>query len=378
MKAALFTDSYLPNTDGVVSSILAYRRGLEAAGHKWVIFAPDAPGYKDAPGDEVLRFSGVKFPPYPEYRAVLFPYSISPATAKRHKIELVHSKALMSMGVAGYSFARRCRLPCMASMETMIPDGVHYLSKNRQVQAFGKDIAWSYLKWLYSHYDLVTAPSKHTKARLARHGIESEVLPSPVDTNRFKPNPAGGAAVRRELGIGMGTKLVLSVGRVVKEKNYDFMLRAAKKVRDPRVKFLIVGKGPYLDRLKLEAARMDVAHKFHFTGFILTKDQLVNYYNAADAFVFASKFETQGLTLLEAFACGKPAAVLEGTAMEELVREGKNGRLFFEDEDDCAEKLLMCIGEKKKLAPGARKTALEHSIPRLTERLVGFYERLLE
>ena len=44
MKAALFTDSYLPNTDGVVSSILAYKRGLEAAGHGWVVFAPDAPG----------------------------------------------------------------------------------------------------------------------------------------------------------------------------------------------------------------------------------------------------------------------------------------------------------------------------------------------
>ncbi|MEI8080182.1 MAG: glycosyltransferase, partial [bacterium] len=153
MKAALFTDSYLPNTDGVVSSILAYRSGLEAAGHKWAIFAPDAPGYKDAPGDEVLRFSGVKFPPYPEYRAVLFPYSISAKTAKKHGISLVHSKAMMSMGVAGYSFARRAHLPCMASMETMIPDGVHYLSRNRHVQAFGKDFAWSYLKWLYSHYD---------------------------------------------------------------------------------------------------------------------------------------------------------------------------------------------------------------------------------
>ncbi|MCX6770522.1 MAG: glycosyltransferase [Candidatus Micrarchaeota archaeon] len=378
MKAALFTDSYLPNTDGVVSSILAYRRGLEAAGHKWAVFAPDAPGYKDAPGDEVLRFSAVKFPPYPEYRAVLFPYSISAKTAQRHKIQLVHSKAMMSMGVAAYSFARRCRLPCMASMETMVPDGVHYLSKNRQVQAFGKDIAWSYLKWLYSHYDLVTAPSRHTKARLARHGIESEVLPSPVDTLRFKPKPSGGAQVRRELGYGKADKLVLSVGRVVKEKNYDFILRAAKKVRDPRVKFLIVGKGPYLDHLKLEAARMDVARKFHFTGFILAKEKLIDYYNAADAFVFTSKFETQGLTLLEAFACGKPAAVLEGTAMEELVREGKNGHLFFEDEEDCAEKLLMCIDEKKWLAAGARRTALEHSIPRLTERLVGLYRRLLE
>jgi len=378
MKAALFTDSYLPNTDGVVSAILAYRRGLEAAGHKWVIFAPDAPGYKDAPGDEVLRFAGMKFPPYPEYRAALFPYAISEKTAQKHGIQLVHSKAMATMGIAAYKFARRSHLPCMASVETMIPDGVHYLSKDASIQAFGKKFAWSYLKWMYSHYDLVTAPSEHTKARLARHGIEAEVLPSPIDTNRFKPNASGGAQVRRELGYTKKTKLVLSVGRVVKEKNYDFLLRAAKKTRDPSVRFLIVGKGPYLDTLKRKAAAAGVAQKFHFTGFILTKDKLIDYYNAADAFVFASKFETQGLTLLEAFACAKPVAVLEGTAMEELVREGKNGYLFSDSEEKCVEALMKCIEQKKRLAPCARKTALEYSIPRLTAKMVGLYKRLLE
>jgi len=377
MKAALFTDSYLPNTDGVVSSILAYRRGLEAQGHKWVVFAPDAPGYHDAPDDEVLRFAGLPFPPYPQYRAVIFPYAISARTAQRHGIQLVHSKAMMTLGIAAYKFARRSRIPCMASVETMIPDGVHYISGHRGVQAFGKSFAWSYLKWLYSHYALVTAPSKHTQARLARHGIESEVLPSPVDTGRFRPDAAGGAQARRALGLPKDAKLVLCAGRVVKEKNYDFILRAAKEVRDPRVKFLFVGSGPYLGALKREAVRMGVEKRVAFAGFV-PDDRLVSCFNAADAFVFASKFETQGLTLLEAFACGKPAAVLSGTAMGELVSEGKNGHIFSEGGKDCAEKLLMCIDGKGRLAGGARKTALAHSIPNMTGRLVGFYKRLLE
>jgi len=377
MKAALFTDSYLPNTDGVVSSILAYRRGLAAAGHKWVVFAPDAPGYSDAPGDEVLRFAGVPFPPYPQYRAVIFPYAISARTAQKHGIQLVHSKAMMTLGIAAYKFARRSRIPCMASVETMIPDGVHYLSGHKGVQAFGKSFAWSYLKWLYPHFGLVTAPSQHTRARLERHGITAEVLPSPVDTGRFRPDPRGGAQARQELGFPKDAKLALCVGRVVKEKNYDFILRAARQVRDPRVKFLFVGSGPHLGALKREALRMGVEKRVAFAGFV-PDSRLVSYFNAADSFVFASHFETQGLSLLEAFACGKPAAVLEGTAMEELVREGKNGCLFSEDEKDCAEKLLACIEGKKRLASGARETALEHSIPKLTGRLVGMYKRLLE
>jgi len=377
MKAALFTDSYLPNTDGVVSSILTYRRGLESAGHKWAIFAPDAPGYIDAPDDEVLRFASIPFPPYPEYRAVLFPYSISAKTAQKHNISLVHSKAMMTLGVAAYRFARRAHLPSLASMETMVPDGVHYLSKDPNLQAFGKKFAWSYLKWLYSHFDLVTAPSQHARARLARHGIETEVLPSPVDTDVFKPNAKAGAAIRREIGAGK-QKIILSVGRVVKEKNYDFILRTAKKMRDENVKFVVVGKGPYLEHLKREAMRLGVAHKFYFAGFIISKEKLINYYNAADALVFASKFETQGLTLLEAFACAKPAAVLGGTAMEELIINGKNGYLFSEDEQECAEKLLKCIAGGKKLADGARKTALDYSVPKCTQKLVSIYNRLLE
>ncbi|MFA6327955.1 MAG: glycosyltransferase [Candidatus Micrarchaeia archaeon] len=375
MKAALFTDSYLPNTDGVVSSILAYRRGLAAEGHGWVVFAPDAPGYNDAPDDEVLRFSGVPFLPYPQYRAVLFPYMISAKTAQKHKIQLVHSKAMMTLGIAAYKFARRSHLPCMASVETMVPDGVHYISGHKGVQAFGKNVAWSYLKWLYSHFDLVTAPSMHTQARLARHGIEAEVLPSPIDTGRFRPDAAGGARARRELGYSGKDRLVLSVGRVVKEKNYDFMLRAAKESRDANLRFLIVGSGPYLGALKKEAQRLGVEKRVAFAGFV-PGEKLVSYFNAADAFVFASRFETQGLSLLEAFACGKPAAVLSGTAMEELVQEGRNGHLFSESRGECTEALLKCMEGGKKLAPGARETALGYSIPKCTKKLVSFYRRL--
>ena len=71
MNIALFTDSYLPTRDGVVSSILAYRQGLEAAGHRMLIFAPELDGAKKEAG--VFRYASVKFPPYPEYRAAIFP-----------------------------------------------------------------------------------------------------------------------------------------------------------------------------------------------------------------------------------------------------------------------------------------------------------------
>ncbi|MFA6489882.1 MAG: glycosyltransferase [Candidatus Micrarchaeia archaeon] len=371
MNIAMFTDSYLPNTDGVVSSILAYKKGLEAKGHRMLVFAPDAAMAKKEPG--VHRFAAVPFPPYPEYRAAILPY-VSSKIAKTNDISLIHCKAMMTMGLSAVTFAARTKLPAMASLETMIPEGTHYIIKHKSAESIGRKIGWAYLKWFYGRFRLVTSPSKHTQAMLAENKIESIVLPSPIDTDRFVHN-SHGAKVKKTLGMA-GKKVIASVGRVVQEKNYSFLVKTAAHMPNDSV-FMIVGKGPYLDALKQEAWKAGVSGKFVFTGFV-PEETLVDYYNAADAFVFPSKFETQGLTHLEAMGCGKPAVVLKDTPMEEVIVEGKNGFSFSEDEKSCAEALLKCVEKKDSMADAARKTALEHSIPSCTEKLLGCYKRLLE
>jgi 1,2-diacylglycerol 3-alpha-glucosyltransferase len=372
MKIALFTDSYTPNTDGVVSSILAYKGGMEKLGHEYFIFSPDAEGMK--PEKNEFRFHSVKFPPYPQYRAALFPH-VSGDVAKKTGVGLVHSKAMVNMGLSAISFAKRCKLPSMASLETMIPDGVHYVIKHKGAQQMGKQLAWSYLKWFYSNFDLVTAPSKHAQGLMRQNGIESEVLPSPINTEFFKPN-ANGKKIRKELGLEK-KKLVIAIGRIVKEKNYSFFIKVAKVLRDPDVKFVIAGRGPYLEELQREIAASGVADKFVIEGF-LPREKLVDFYNAGDVFLFASPFETQGLVQLEAMACGTPACIMNGTAPAECILDGKNGHVFAEDPYECAEKLLDCIEKRKKFSPEARKAALEYSVPTLSRKLEEKYRRLLE
>ncbi len=374
MKAALFTDSYLPTTDGVVSSILAYKAGLEKKGHKWYIFAPDAKGALPEPG--VYRCKSITFPPYPQYRAAIFPY-VGGEIAKKTGVQLVHSKAMATMALAAISFASRCHLPSIASLETMIPDGVHYIIKNEGAQQIGKKIAWEYLKWLYSNFDIVTAPSRHTQRLLAENRVESEVLPSPVDAGFFKPNRRG-ESVKKEFGLA-GKKLVLTVGRIVKEKDYSFLVKAAQAMRDPGTYFLIMGRGPYLGELQKEIEKAGVQGRVRIEGSFFDRKKLVDIYNAGDVFAFASPFETQGLVHLEAMACGTPACCLEGTAPAEAIANGKNGFVFSHDPKDCAEKLARCIEMKGKLSQAARKTVVDrYSIPSLSEKLAEKYRRLLE
>lgn len=373
MNVAMFTDSYLPNCDGVVSSILSYRRALEEEGHRMFVFAPDADMAKKEHG--VYRFAAVRFPPYPEYRAAIFPF-VSPEIARKNGIGLVHCKAMVNMGIAAISFASRCKLPAMASLETLIPEGSHYIIPLEGARKIGRKIGWAYLKWFYKHFRLVSAPSRHAQSLLAQNGIESVVLPSPVDTDRFRPEAADGAKVRKEMGLA-SKRVIATVGRVVKEKNYSFLVKVAKKMREPDAVFLIVGKGPYLDELRKEAFAAGVSNRFVFAGFV-PPERLVDYYNAADAFVFPSRFETQGLTLLEALSCGKPSCVIGDSPMEEVVAEGKNGFVFGDDEGECAEKLSACLQKGAKMAGAARKSALEYSVPKCTKRLLGAYGSLLE
>lgn len=372
MKVALFTDSYLPVRDGVVSSILSFRSGLRQKKHDMYVFAPSLPHAKAEAG--VFRYPSVKFFPYPDYRAAILP-GVHPSAARKVHPQLVHSKAMVNMGLAAISYARMKKIPAMASLETMIPDGVHYVLPHSSMHGFGKEIAWSYLRWFYSNFSLVTAPSAHAQGIMQENGIEAQVLPSPVDTQKFRPNRHG-KIVKKQLGLA-GKKVVLSVGRVVKEKNYSFLVRTAKRMRGGGVVFLIAGKGPYLDELKKEAQSSGVASSFHFAGFV-PDALLVDYYNAADCFVFPSSFETQGLSALEAFACGKPAAVLDNTPMSELVVEGKNGYVFGNDEKECAEKIMACLEKSRRMSPAARSTALKYSIPKCTDALLKCYKKLLE
>lgn len=132
--------------------------------------------------------------------------------------------------------------------------------------------------------------------------------------------------------------LFLTVSRMAKEKNVEFLLRglAALKQREAQpFQVLFVGEGP--DREALEALRNELGLKdvCHFTGQV-ENERIPLYYQAADAFLFASKTETQGIVLLEAFAGKTPVIALRASGVEDIVTDGKTGLLTEENPDSFA------------------------------------------
>ncbi len=383
MKIGFFTDTYLPNVDGVVRAIVNFRGELERRGNEVCVFASGSEEDGRANTDKRVFFhTGFKFPPYPQYKVPLFPFPKARKQVREEGIELVHSHAMASMGIAAIDSAKSLKLPLVGTFHTLVPKGIQILTKNKWGRQAGEAVAWKVVELFYKPFDLVTAPSKVVCSMLEEHGVENcEPVPNGIDLKRFAQNLDRKWA-RTPLHLRPSEKLVLVAGRFSREKNVDSVIRAFDRVRrEQKVHLVISGEGPAKPEVQALVEKMGLGRDVSFLGF-LPEQELPLYYAAADVFVTASTFETQGLTVLESMACGTPVVGADSMAIPETLQDGRNGFLFKPyDETDLSEKIIkaLCLkpAEKKRMRENARKTAEKHSIPKMTDRLVKAYGKVM-
>ncbi len=384
LNIAFYSDSYLPAVDGVVMSILEFKRELERRGHKVYIFASasmrDKKRYE---ASDVFLHTGMRFKPYPQYSVALFPYySSMPIQLKKLDIDIVHSHTPFMMGFAGLLAAKMGRYPLAATFHTMVNSASlsAYYPKNRALRNFYSAYLWKYTKFFYKSCDVTIAPSRAVAAMLSRHQIKNTaVVPNSVDLKRFNPRVSG-EKLRKRLGIRDGERVVLYLGRISKEKRVDIMLKAAKLLlkKHDDLKFVVGGSGPELDSMKHLVTRLGIGHKTNFLGFVKNED-LPSLYAASDMLCLPShRFETQGIVAVEAMAVGKPVVGSDDLALKDLIKSGKNGEKFRSlDHADCARKIERVLNNKDAYKTNAVNTARNYSTERVTDELLKTYEHLV-
>lgn len=383
MRLAFFSDSWVPNIDGVVTALVNYRSELEKRGHEVYVFTTGSRQNIDDNDDPyVHHYRAVPFPPYPQYRLALYPFP-SKSVVKRENIDVVHSHAIASMGIAAIKTAHDLRLPLVGTYHTMIPYGARLLTKQEWTRQIIESIAWKAIRMFYRPFDLVTAPSDAARKSLVENGVgvPTMVVPNGIDTEWYNPKVSG-KAMRRELGLKRGQHMILSTGRLSHEKHVDVLIQAMSLVlQELDAKLVITGGGPAEHSLQALARELNLQDKIVFTGFV-PKQKLVEYYAAAEVMATASTFETQGLALLEAMAAGKPAVGARAMAIPEAVKDNKTGFLFepFHVED-CAEKIVKVLTARKstydRWSRNARAMAVRNSIPAATEELLKAYDKVI-
>ena len=379
MRIALFTDTYLPTIDGVVTSILTTRRQLEADGHEVVVFAPDDPGRRMPSDPRTIPLRARAFRSYPGYRLAMFPgHEVD--LVKDLDIDVIHSHGVGFVGVKGLWSAWQARIPIVQTFHTMIQDTLPFYSPfglNLHLLERGLRL---YLRIFLRKCQGVVVPSRAVLDEILALSPEAsiaDVIPTGVDPVRFHP-ALSGHEVRNRWGLN-GNDVILHVGRVAPEKNLQTLIHAFPRIqaRNPDAKLLIVGSGPYLEKYYDVVRPLGLSGDVIFTGFVPDED-LPKYYAAADVFAIASRFETQGLVVLEALASGTPVAGANYRAIPEFVREGVNGALFDpQDPAACAGAIQRCLDERDAMREAARASVIPYSVDRCTRRLEGVYERLL-
>ena len=379
MKIALFTDSYLPTVVGVVTSVLTTRRQLEADGHEVVVFAPEDPQRRVKHDRNTIFVRAHELRHYPGYRLAMFP-GREVDQVKDLGVDVIHIHGIGTVGIKGLWASWQAKIPSVQTFHTMIQDTLPFYSPfgiNLHVLERGLRL---YLRIFLRKSTGVVVPSRAILDEILELSPEAsitDVIPTGVDPDRFSPSVSG-QSVRTKWGLD-GREIILHVGRVAPEKNLHTLIRAFPRIQEtnPDARLLVVGSGPYLERYYDLVRHMDLAGDVIFTGFVPDAD-LPRYYAAADCFAIASKFETQGLVILEALAAGRPVAGANFRAIPEFVHEGQNGFLFDpNDEAGCAEAVVRCLAHRSQMLTAARESALPFSVANCTRRLEHVYERLV-
>ena len=368
MRIAMVTDSYYPTKDGVVTSVSITKRALEEKGHEVFVVAPD-PGEKDRI-EGVIYIGSVRFRSYAGYFIPIMP-SMALRKLERLGIDIIHIHGIAVMALRGLVYSRQLGVPAVMTFHTMVGDVLKFYSPVSLDAGFLERMAWKYMRGMIRRMDAVVVPTPSIEKELSSlsEPKRMECIPTGTDVERFHPG-ADGTAFRREHGLE--GKVVASVGRLSFEKNIDMVIRAMK---DVDATLLIVGDGPSRPSLEALAKEMGVEDRVVFTGYIDNKD-VMSAYAASDMLVSASRFETQGLSVLEAMASGIPVACCDARAFHDIIEDGVNGFLF-KGEDDCADAIRRCLEASEEVRRNSLATALDNSEESASQRLVDLYESLV-
>ncbi|MEB3231364.1 MAG: glycosyltransferase family 1 protein [Leptolyngbyaceae bacterium] len=369
MRIALFTETFLPKVDGIVTRLSHTVDHLQRQGNQVLVVSPDG-GLKEYKGAKIYGVPGFPMPLYPELKLAI-PRPAIGEELENFKPDLVHLVNPAVLGLGGLYYAKALNVPLVASYHTHLPK---YLEHYNMGMLEG--VLWELLKVAHNQARLNLCTSTAMQQELTAHGIERvQVWQRGVDTELFQPELAN-REMRSHLSQGHpDSPLLLYVGRLSAEKEIDRIKPVLES--SPGARLALVGDGPH--RAELEQHFAGTAT--HFVGY-LTGKPLGEAFASADAFIFPSRTETLGLVLLEAMAAGCPVVAARSGGITDIVDDGVNGYLFDPKDDTGAikatQKLLAQAEEREQLRQNARHEAERWGWAAATKQLEDFYRSILE
>lgn len=385
MRIGLFTDTYPPYINGVSTSVLMLKQGLEKLGHEVYVVTVNSENFHYKKEDNVLMIPGVPIGIMDFRMTSLYPLKAQ-KIIKGWNLDVIHTHTEFGVGTFARLIAKQYNIPLVHTYHTMYEEYIYYITKGYFDGASKKLVEYLTLFLCDKTVEELIVPTKKTydlfkeKYKVKR---DVHIIPSGIDVTRFYKeniNLLTISSLRRELNIKKDDFIILYLGRIAKEKSIDFLINNLKEIRKkvPKARMIIVGDGPDVNDLVMLAHKNKLDNHVTFTGKV-PWSEVPKYYQLADVFVTASKTETQGLTVIEAMAAEKPVVAIKDESFE-LVMTDKQDGLFFETDKEYQDLIIKLYKDKafgKMIAKQARITANAYNPEVYAKRVLEVYESVI-
>ena len=375
IRVALVSGNYNYVRDGANQALNRLVDFLLRQGVNVRVYSPtvDEPAFE--PTGDLVSVTSVPIPGRPEYRLGL---GLSPRVRrdlKEFAPNVVHIASPDIIGHRAVTWARRNRIPAVASVHTRFDTYLAYY----HLQAL-EPLARGIMRRIYQRCDAILAPAESIAAVLHAQRMNKyiSIWSRGVDRGQFNPERRD-MEWRRSFGIGDKEPVISFLGRIVMEKGLDVFGDALDVLaeRGAPHRALIIGEGParpwFEERLK--------AHDAIFVGH-QEKDGLARALASTDVFFNPSITETFGNVTLEAMACGLPVVAAAATGATSLVRDGETGTLVEPGDTDAFADALEAYVRSPELRRNHGETGLAFAQTmdwdRINGAVLNVYRRVIE
>lgn len=381
MKVLITTDWYKPVINGVVTSVLNLEKELRSRGHEVRVLAVSRT-HSSWKEDNTWYYLG-SYPVdkiYPKARVTLQFHHTFIQELIDWKPDVIHSQCELNSFIFAQKIAAKTKAPIVHTYHTVYEEYTHYFSFSENI---GKDAVKSFSRWTLNRTQAVIVPTEKVRNLLIRYGVRRKisVIPTGISLDRFEIHftEEDRDKLRRSVGIPQGHQVMVTLGRLAQEKNIQELIEYVHRLNRPNFTYVIVGDGPYRPELEKLVRHLGEEKRILFTGMV-TPEQTPYYYRLGDVFGSSSNSETQGLTYVEALACGLPALCRKDPCLDEVIFHGYNGYQF-DSYEGFAEGLRRILDNPERCQEMSQHSfaiAHKYSAKLFAQRVERVYKKVIE
>jgi 1,2-diacylglycerol 3-alpha-glucosyltransferase len=382
MRVALFTDTYLPQKNGVAVAVNQLKHELTKLGHEVYIYTIHITNDDQEQEDHVMRSKAIAMPiGGVDENLLAVPNRLRTLhQLKKDKIDIIHTHTEFPQGFMGRYCAKALKIPHIHTVHTMWADYQHYFFRGRALSP--KNIAFAYQRFVYKT-TAVIAPSKKAQQFLEKIQVKGLRINNGIDADTFfsQASQLAQEQLRETWQLAEDQKVLLFVGRLAPEKRAKELLELLLPlvVARPDCTVMFIGDGVDAKQMKQQTTELGMQHKVLFVGRV-EHDQMANYYALARLYVTISLSEVQPMTLIEALFSGLAIVSRQDVAYEGLVVDKLNGSMHDSDEQvlQAVQELLDNDAQLKQYQQGSLGLAQSFSSQSNAGQTLALYQHALQ